>query len=94
MAYSTDGALTSYHFVALADDLNAQPIYQPAPVFRGEVIRAYPQIVRILNPIFASLDDATLRGLNVRVETGGEDAEAVARDYLETRNFIKPPDAG
>jgi len=94
MAYSTDGALSAYNFVVLSDDLNAQPIYQPAPVFRGEVIRAYPQIPQLLNPIFASLDDATLRGLNLRVDVNGEDAEAVALDYLTTKGFIPLPEEG
>lgn len=88
MAYGTDGALMAYDFVVLEDPQGAQPVFQPTPVFRGEVIRAYPQIAGILNPIFATFDNATLQGLNAAVEVDGLSAEQVAQDYLRENGFI------
>ena len=37
----------------------------------------------------ASLDLATLQGLNARVQVGGEPAKAVAMDYLKSKGFLK-----
>lgn len=88
MAYATDGALMAYNFVVLEDPLGAQPIYAPTPVFRGEVIRANPEIAGILNPIFAVLDNVTLQTLNARVEVDGEEPAAVARSWLTEMGFI------
>ena len=88
MAYGTDGALMAYDFVVLEDPLGAQPVFQPTPVFRGEVIRAYPEIAGILNPIFATFDNPTLQGLNAAVEVDGLSAEQVAQDYLSENGFI------
>ncbi len=89
MAYATDGALMAYDFVVLADPLGAQPVYAPAPVFRGEVMRANPEIAGILNPIYRELDNVTLQTLNARVEVDGENPAAVARSWLLDSGFIE-----
>lgn len=88
MAYGTDGALMAYDFIVLEDTLGAQPIYAPAPIFRGEILRAYPEIAGILNPIFGLLDNPTLQGLNARVAVDGENPTDVARSWLEENGFI------
>lgn len=88
MAYGTDGALLAYDFIVLDDPLGAQPVFQPTPVFRGEVIRAYPEIAGILNPIFAMFDNPTLQGLNAAVEVDGLSADQVAEDFLRENGFI------
>ncbi len=90
LVYGTDGLLSAYDFVVLRDDLGAQPIYQPAPVFRGEVLRANPDIATILNPIFASLDNETLQTLNARVLVDERSPSEVARAYLQDNGFINP----
>ena len=89
MAYATDGALQAYNFVVLEDPFGAQPIYAPTPVFRGEVIRANPEIAGILNPIFRSLDNVTLQTLNARVEVDGENPADVAASWLAESGFIE-----
>lgn len=88
MAYGTDGALMAYDFVVLEDPNGAQPVFQPTPVFRGEVIRAYPEIAGILNPIFATFDNPTLQGMNAAVEVDGVSPEQAATDYLRENGFI------
>ncbi|SNT28487.1 glycine betaine ABC transporter substrate-binding protein OsmF [Tropicimonas sediminicola] len=82
MAYGTDGGVGATGLVVMADDKGVQPVYEPAPVVRDEVLAEYPAIADVLNPIFAELDMATLQKLNGRIQVGGEPAEAVARDYL------------
>ncbi len=89
MAYATDGALKAYDFVVLEDPFGAQPIYAPTPVFRGEIIRANPEIAGILNPIFRALDNVTLQTLNARVAVDGENPADVAQSWLAENGFIE-----
>jgi osmoprotectant transport system substrate-binding protein len=88
MAYGTDGTLSALGLVSMTDTEGAVAIYQPAPIVRGEVAEAYPELGELLDPVFASLDEATLQELNGRVAVDGESAEAVARDYLVQNGFI------
>ncbi len=89
MVYGTDGAISSVGLVVLEDDKSVQPVYQPAPLVREEVLKANPQIAEVLAPIFASLDLTTLQELNGRIQVGGEPADAVAKDYLTSKGFLK-----
>ncbi|MHA3979286.1 glycine betaine ABC transporter substrate-binding protein OsmF [Halovulum sp. GXIMD14794] len=82
MAYGTDGGVGATGLVVMVDDKGVQPVYEPAPVVRAEVLEEYPAIAEVLNPIFDGLDMATLQKLNGRIQVGGEPAEAVARAYL------------
>ena len=74
MAYGTDGAIAALGLVALADDKGAQIVYAPAPVVRAAVLRQYPQIAGLLDPVFAGLTLATLQRLNAAIAVDGEDA--------------------
>lgn len=82
MVYGTDGGVGATGLVVMEDDEGVQPVYQPTPIVRAEVLEEYPSIPDVLNPIFNALDMATLQTLNGRIQVGGEPAEAVARDYL------------
>jgi len=88
MAYGTDGGLVALGLTALCDDKGAQIVYAPAPVVREAVLNEYPQIAAALDPLFASLSLTTLQELNARIAVAGEDAGAVARDYLKTKRFL------
>jgi osmoprotectant transport system substrate-binding protein len=89
MVYGTDGGIAPSGLVVLTDDKGVQPVYAPAPVIREAALKENPKIAEILKPIFASLDLATLQGLNARVQVGGEPAKAVATDYLKSKGFLK-----
>jgi osmoprotectant transport system substrate-binding protein len=89
MAYGTDGALAALGLVLLTDDRHAQIVYQPAPVVRAEVLEHHPEIAEILDPVFRSLTLETLQKLNARIAVDGEDAKAVAADYLTSHGFIQ-----
>jgi len=88
MAYGTDGALSALGLVILADDRGAQTIYAPAPVVRQAVLEKHPQI-RALDAVFRSLTLETLQGLNAKIAVEGDDAKAVAADFLRARGFLK-----
>lgn len=84
MTYGTDGGLDALDLKVMEDTLGVQPVYQPAPIVRSEVLEAYPQIPEILEPVFESLDLETLQRLNGQVAVNGVPAEQVARDYLDS----------
>ena len=88
MAYGTDGEVAALGLTALCDDKGAQIVYAPAPVVRQAVLERHPEIATALAPVFASLSLTTLQGLNARIAVAGEDAGAVALDYLKSRRFL------
>jgi osmoprotectant transport system substrate-binding protein len=89
MVYGTDGGIAPSGLVVMEDNKGVQPVYAPAPIIRESVLKENPKIAEILKPVFASLDLATLQGLNARVQVGGEPAKAVATDYLKSKGFLK-----
>ena len=89
MAYGTDGSLSAFNLVVLSDPKGVQPVYQPAPIIRGEVYDKYPEIGTILRPVFESLDLVTLQTLNGKITVEGQNAADVARDYLAKKGFLK-----
>jgi len=89
MVYGTDGGIAPSGLVVLEDDKGVQPVYQPAPVIREDVLKKNPKIEDILKPVFAKLDLVTLQELNGRVQLGGEPAKAVADDFLKKNGFLK-----
>lgn len=89
LAFATDGKLDDLGLVTLADPESVPPVREPSAVVRGVALRAYPEIEGLLEPVFASLTAETLRGLNRRVAFGGEEAEAVAEEYLTANGFLK-----
>jgi osmoprotectant transport system substrate-binding protein len=88
MAYGTDGSLAALDLIVLGDPRGAQPVYEPAPIIRGEVHAQYPEIAVILAPVFQSLTLDTLQTLNARIALEGENAGDVARDYLTANGFL------
>jgi len=88
MAYGTDGSLSALDLVVLSDPRGAQPVYQPAPIVRGEVFESYREIADILAPAFESLTLETLQTLNARIAFEGQDAGDVALDYLTQQGFL------
>ncbi|KXS52785.1 MAG: osmoprotectant transport system substrate-binding protein, partial [Marinobacter sp. T13-3] len=79
----TDGGLNALDLKVMEDTLGVQPVYQPAPIVRAEVLEAYPEIREVLEPIFESLDLEMLQRLNGQVAVNGVPASKVARDYLD-----------
>ena len=89
MAYGTDGTLSALDLVVLTDPKGAQPFYQPAPIFRTETIKKYPEIRVWLSPVFVRLDLATLQSLNKQVSVDGKDPKVVAANWLKSSGFLQ-----
>ncbi|WP_027962869.1 glycine betaine ABC transporter substrate-binding protein OsmF [Halomonas halodenitrificans] len=84
MTYGTDGGLKALDLMVLEDTLGVQPVYQPAPVVRDEVLAAWPEVEELLAPVFAALDLDTLQRLNGDVAVNGRPPADVAADFLSS----------
>ncbi len=89
MAYGTDGSLAALGLVVLDDPRGVQPVYEPAPIVRSAIYEKYPELAGILNPVFETLTLQTLQDLNAKIAVQGQDAAAVARNYLVGKGFLK-----
>jgi osmoprotectant transport system substrate-binding protein len=89
MVYGTDGGIASSGLTVMEDDKHVQPVYEPTPIIRESVLKQNPKIEDLLKPVFLKLDLKTLQTLNGRVQVGGEQASAVAKDFLTTNGFLK-----
>ncbi len=89
MAYGTDGGLSAFGLVVLSDPKGVQPVYEPTPIIRDQVLSKYPEISSDLAPIFRTLDLVTLQTLNGRIAVNGENPADVARSYLTQKGFLK-----
>ncbi len=88
MVYGTDGGIAPSGLVVLEDDQGVQPVYEPAPIIREEILNQYPQIADVLAPVFERLDLVTLQELNGRIQVGGEGSQAVAIEWLTEQGFL------
>ncbi|SNT76686.1 ABC transporter substrate-binding protein [Paracoccus seriniphilus] len=88
MVYGTDGGISPSGLVVMEDDKNVQPLYQPAPLVRGEVLEAHPEIAELLAPVFSRLDLETLQELNARVQINGEPTDAVVSDFMSSAGLL------
>ncbi|MCG5214433.1 glycine betaine ABC transporter substrate-binding protein [Streptosporangium sp. KLBMP 9127] len=86
---TTDGRIEALKLVILKDDRKFFPNYNPSVTIREEVVRAHPEIVGIFDAISAKLTDKVIRGLNARMDVGGEVPALVARDWLRSEGFVR-----
>ena len=89
MVYGTDGGIAALDLVVLDDTKGVQPVYAPAPVVRGVVLRANPKIAEVLAPAFRTLDLTTLQKLNARIAVEGLPAREVARAHLAAAGLLR-----
>ena len=88
MVYGTDGALSALDLTVMSDPLNAQIVYEVAPVIRADALARHPEIGPALARVFTTLEAPTLRRLNARITVEGEVAEAVAARYLSETGLL------
>lgn len=88
MGFATDGRISAFGFTTLEDGKHFFPVYNPAPVVRAETLEEYPEIRDILEPLTTRLDTATMQALNAEVDIEHQQAEKVARKWLEKEGLL------
>jgi osmoprotectant transport system permease protein len=80
--YSTDARILTYDLRMLRDDRRFFPPYDAAPIVRGDLLRAHPEIRTLLAPLASTIDDATMRRLNHAVDELGRSPVPVAANWI------------
>lgn len=88
--YTTDGRISKLKLTVLADDRHFFPAYNVAAVISSATLAKYPGLAGIFEQISPKITDSTLRGLNLRVDDGGEDPADVAYDFMVNNGFVSP----
>lgn len=88
MAYGTDGGISVLDLVVLEDSKGVQPVYEPAPIIREDILERYPEIAEILAPVFRNLGMKTLQELNGKIAVEGLAPASVARTYLQEQGLV------
>jgi osmoprotectant transport system substrate-binding protein len=88
VAFGTDGEIAAYNLVLLEDDRNLFPPYQVAPIVRGEVLEANPDVAQVLNEVTALLTDDVMQRLNFEVSGNSREPADVAQEFLEQEGII------
>jgi osmoprotectant transport system permease protein len=86
--YTTDGRLLKNALTVLDDDKGFFPPYEAAALVRQETLDRHPELAGVLSLLSGRLDEATMRGLNLRMEEEGETVERVAQDALESLGLV------
>ena len=71
-------------FTLLEDDKHVWPPYNVAPVVRGEVLDANPDIEDVLNAVSKQLTTKGLTELNAKVDIDKQDYEDVAAEFFDS----------
>lgn len=88
LVFATDGRIAAFDFRVLEDDRGFFPNYALVPVVRTEALEANPELAELLNSLSAQLDDATMQGLNARVDVDKTPIEDVAASFLSEAGLI------
>ena len=82
LVYTTDGRLDAFRLKVLEDDKGYFPDYTAAPVVNAGYLAKHPDLAALLKPLAESLDQATMRQLNAKVDIERQTPAQVARDFL------------
>ena len=88
VCFRTDGQIAAQDLVVLDDDKSYWPPYYVAPIVRGEVLDAHPDIAEILAPLEGVLDEETMRELNWKVDGDKQNPEKVAKEFLKEKGLL------
>ncbi|HWR44956.1 glycine betaine ABC transporter substrate-binding protein [Sporomusa sp.] len=89
LSYTTDARVKAYGLVTLEDDKKAFAVYSAAPLFRKEILDAYPQIPEQMKKLSSLLDNNTIMDLNKAVDIDKKSVEEVAKEFLTQKGLIK-----
>ncbi len=96
VCYTTDGSVKTNGFIFLTDDKNGFPQFHPAPIVRDDVLKKYPDIATVLNPLAPKLttdvsiqlqgqvSDMKAKGTSVTTAV-----KQVAKQFLQQQGLLK-----
>lgn len=89
LGYSTDGRVASYHLKLLQDDRDFFPPYNASPVATNAVLKAHPELKKVLNKLVGQVSLKTMQHLNYLVDDQLEEPQAVATKFLQEHHYFE-----
>ncbi|KAB8189759.1 glycine/betaine ABC transporter substrate-binding protein [Nonomuraea phyllanthi] len=86
--FTTDGRIAALGLTVLEDDKKFFPIYNAAVTVREDTYAKYPALEKVLQPVIAKLDDATMQKLCAQVDVDGMEPGKVSADWLDKEGFL------
>ncbi|MET8979282.1 glycine betaine ABC transporter substrate-binding protein [Streptomyces sp. NPDC004539] len=80
--FATDGRISALGLTVLEDDKKFFPPYNLSLNVRGSVLKKYPKIETVMEPVSKLLTTAELQKLNARIDVDGKRPEEVASQWL------------
>jgi osmoprotectant transport system permease protein len=80
--YGTDAEIDYYGIRVLRDDLGYFPAYDAVLLYRADLARRAPTVVRAINRLAGRIDQAAMAKLNAQVKMEGKSDRSVAAAFL------------
>ncbi|MEV5877833.1 glycine betaine ABC transporter substrate-binding protein [Streptomyces sp. NPDC052101] len=87
--FTTDGRIKSMNLAVTEDDRKFFPNYNAAPVINTKVLKKWPAIASVIDPVTKKLDNTVAQTLNGKVDVDGQDPHQVALDWMRQQGFVK-----
>ena len=87
--YTTGGTLDALDLYVIEDTETVSPVYSPAAVATEEILNKYPELQKILEPVYSAIDEDIIRDMNKRLSTDGENVTDIVSEFLQENNLIK-----
>lgn len=89
LGYTTDGRIQSYDLVVLKDDLHFFPPYDASAVADNQLLKARPEIRKLLQRMKGQISTEQMQKLNYEVDNNLKEPAVVAEDYLKKHHYFK-----
>lgn len=89
VGFTTDGMIKAKDLIVLEDDKNVFPVYYGTPVFRKEIIEAYPELSDDMDELIEKIDTETMIDLNSQVDIDKKTVDEVSEQFLKDNDLIK-----
>lgn len=83
--YTTDGEIAQHDLLVLEDDRNFFPGYEAVWLYRADLEKRAPDVVKQLKRLEGTIDEPAMRTMNSRVQVTKDKESVVAREFLATR---------
>jgi osmoprotectant transport system substrate-binding protein len=85
--FTTDSGIAANNLVTLTDDKGLFPADNLGLIVRSDVLKQYPQIAAIINPIASKMTTDAFLALNKMVEIDNQKPADVAQTWLQQNGF-------
>lgn len=86
--FTTDGRILALNLVVLEDDKKFFPNYNAAVTMMQATLDEHPELAGLFAPVSEKITNSVMTELNAQVDVEGDDADDVAKKWLEKEGLI------